>query len=908
MNHSLLQHRSEVQPPVICRTAGYLPMSSPKAWLREVKHLRESSGQAPRLFLVPHSSNDLRPAGVLLLTSNEVTFGKAVLPLVEALDGVFILADSVLRSVPAEHERAFYFPHRFHLILPHLGTVGFGKENELRPSQLLSLTESEFEWTLARSLPPSTPLLSGFQVPIPEEDELNLLDSDKQQVGDLRKKNKKLPGADSPLGKVGQAGKDLAKGAAGLGLLGVVPLAWGVGKLMGGKRTDDNPTSLDKLHDWAKKNWNNIADARQKELNRLLDMMDKNPLEGLRYAIPLSGFEGRRGEATPGWKLGRRNLSLGANSNGGYAVDGWDIDYNTQLTLERKYRQAARNETAAGNHDRAAYIYGELLGDWNAAAKSLTDAGRHREATAIYLNKLNNPSLAARALENSGLLDQAAEQYLKASNFEKAGDIYRKLEQENRARKCFSDAIAANKDPLTKSRLYFEKLQDSESAIQVLEEQWRSGKNTQRHLKEHFRILKKLEEEQRALELLSEFEKPVNGITPLNKAEVALAERKNWPSPDFKDKVEELILGFTSRSLSKDESSREAKQLLNLLPKIQPQDPLLARDSNRFKNTAQRPKTIRTGMREGVLEPSRIIDIPLAAAWNSLSAASKDCASLAGRHEGLLAVAIIENEKCQATQYRIPTYPNAPVCDHHIAYTNENQATTRVFHFPSSRKVHCQYADNRPPHSPLLLEALEGILTIGRDQGQGFLTLGYTKLSSLTLNRYDFEGNFRTSHTLDLVPPDVTEQKWLVGARGNHLAIAGNQFITWQIPSGEFQSTELQSQVTQLEISPPHSPLAALITTETEVLLSFPNKKANRPAETINLCSTQGTRPTACYTNDGHIVIITGRDGFLFHSSNYATPCASLRFPHHFAIPKAVTAHGTGGFLVLAGQQLALFE
>ena len=60
----LLQHRSEMNPATICRTAGYFPTASPQAWLREVKHLRESAGLAPRLFLVPHSASDLRPAGV----------------------------------------------------------------------------------------------------------------------------------------------------------------------------------------------------------------------------------------------------------------------------------------------------------------------------------------------------------------------------------------------------------------------------------------------------------------------------------------------------------------------------------------------------------------------------------------------------------------------------------------------------------------------------------------------------------------------------------------------------------------------------------------------------------------------------------------------------------------------------
>ena len=416
-----------------------------------------------------------------------------------------------------------------------------------------------------------------------------------------------------------------------------------------------------------------------------------------------------------------------------------------------------------------------------------------------------------------------------------------------------------------------------------------------------------MEEESRALELLSELDSPLDGIGVANQAELALAERKRWKTPAVEEKVEELVLGFAAKSLDKGEDSNVTKRLLNLLPKTQPQDPLLARDSNRFLNTVRRPRTIHIGMREGVLEAARIIDIPLKAAWNSLSSWGKERASLAGYHEGHVAIAQIQDGRCQATPYRIPSYPNAPVCTHHIALSEGHSVSARVFQFPSSRKAHFQSLATLSAKADLL-GSKENILGVGHDQDRGFLTLGYTQTSSLTVERYDFTGILRTSDTLDLVPSDIADLKWLLGARGDHLVVAANHFITWQESGGEFQTTELQSEIRSLEIAPAHRPLEALITTETEVLLSIPSRKRNRPNETINLHTSRGLRPIAGYTSDGHIIIIEGREGFVFHPTNYASPSATLKFPNKLANPKAVAAYGTGGFLVLAGQQLALFE
>ncbi|WP_411844684.1 hypothetical protein AAFN60_11685 [Roseibacillus persicicus] len=899
MKTALLSHRDASSPVSLCPTAAYLPSGNPRAWLREARQLRETTGQVPRIFLVPQSNTDLRPAGALLVVNSEAPFGEATLGLREPLPNVFILADSELTTLPAEHEVAHYFPHQYHLILPQLGMVGFGKEDALRPAQLLEISPSEFEWTLARMTPPPAPLLSAFQVPLPDEDELPLLDSDEQKIGDLRKQNKKLPGADSPLGQLGKVGGDLAKGAAALGLLGLIPVAGLFGKALGGKGGANGPTPLDKMQEWAEKNWKNISDARQKELNRLLEMMDKNPNEALRYAIPLSGFEGRRGKSNPGWKLTPHSLSLGGQQ-GGHAVDGWDIGYQHRLALERKYREAAANETAAGNHERAAYIHGELLGDWASAARSLTAAGMHRQATAIYLNKLKNPHLAAKALEEIGLLDQAAEQYLQARNFEKAGDLFSQLEDSTRARRCYQKAIEESRDPIVKSRLYLQKLDEPEAAIRELKECWRRGHNVAPTLREHLNILRTLEREEEALLLLDRLEKPLKGMEVPAKADLALTEKNKWKNEKISTAVDELLLRFTAEALEKRSDSKSSKQLLNLLPKILPSDPLLARDTQRFKSHKQKPATVNLEKRTGVLEPSKLIPTPSLANWNSLSPVGRDKVSLVGNAQGRLAIAEMENELWETRFLTVPFPRSNKVTQIGVSRAS---SSANLIHSPHNLKVFFQ-----GPNTKFDLSELENVLGVGPCQQGGFNLLQYTTTQSLVLLKYDAEGMPKTTVALDLTAPEVANEKWLLAEGKEHLVIASSGFLSWMHSDGTFQGSALHAEPTSLGLSPSYREISALITTRDEVILSIPAKKSNRPPSTINLHCNSGGQPLACFTNDGCIVIVDGKRGYLYHSSNYAHPAATLVLPQKLGNPEGVAALGARGFVVLGKQQLALFE
>jgi tetratricopeptide (TPR) repeat protein len=213
------------------------------------------------------------------------------------------------------------------------------------------------------------------------------------------------------------------------------------------------------VEQWSRRQQEDLSDRRKRELNQLLDRFDKDTLDALRHAIPLTGSEARRGNAaTPGWKLGARNPDLDPFSKGSGAVDVWSINAETRLKLEKKYRDAAAREAAAGQWGRAAYIHGELLGDWARAAEMLEKGGRPREAARIYMERLRSGLRAAQCMEKAGLLAEAAGLFREAGQIEKAGDLMAALGQPEEARALWEKALAALTNPLEQARLMEEKL------------------------------------------------------------------------------------------------------------------------------------------------------------------------------------------------------------------------------------------------------------------------------------------------------------------------------------------------------------------------------------------------------------------------------------------------------------------
>src|SRR6185436_172079 len=109
----------------------------------------------------------------------------------------------------------------------------------------------------------------------------------------------------------------------------------------GGKaRPAGSPAAPSAFSQWITRNMAALSGAleaaRNRELNRLLRMLESNPDEGLKYALPLSALDDSRGRAPPGSILPRRPIDFNLRKlQGGEAVDSWNFAGDMQQRLQQ---------------------------------------------------------------------------------------------------------------------------------------------------------------------------------------------------------------------------------------------------------------------------------------------------------------------------------------------------------------------------------------------------------------------------------------------------------------------------------------------------------------------------------------------------------------------------------------------
>ncbi len=175
-------------------------------------------------------------------------------------------------------------------------------------------------------------------------------------------------------------------------------------------------------------------DASLRELLR--QFRDGEVDRALRHALPLGGEGGRGDVPGAGSRLPEVDPTYSVGSLFGTGRGGGGIWYSAaavQAELAREYRKAADEAERRGDFRRAAYIRGRLLNEFPAAAALLTRAGLHRDAALIYLDRIGDEPSAARCFEAAGDLDRALRIYQARSMHGEAGDLLRRLGEDEAA-------------------------------------------------------------------------------------------------------------------------------------------------------------------------------------------------------------------------------------------------------------------------------------------------------------------------------------------------------------------------------------------------------------------------------------------------------------------------------------------
>lgn len=268
-----------------------------------------------------------------------------------------------------------------------------------------------------------------------------------------------------------------------------------------------------KWMDRMEQDMDDLENRNKKTLDKLMDMIKKDPEEGLKYAIPLDDNGTSRGDGNaPLWltKLWG-NLSFGAMSpgmggaGGGGAVDLGD-DY---FKLREQYEQSAKELIALGKYEKAAFVYFQLLKDKVRAAQTLRDGKLYAKAANFYLKHLKDKQTAALCFEEGKMYDEAILLYQEIENYEKAGDLCMKV---NRRKQAMHNYTQLANGYLEKRRyvkaalVYKDKMEQPEKGQAYLLQGWKEEADAVNCLQTYFSNIKETTEFKNALQQVYEHE------------------------------------------------------------------------------------------------------------------------------------------------------------------------------------------------------------------------------------------------------------------------------------------------------------------------------------------------------------------------------------------------------------------
>ena len=571
--------------PVGPAVAWFFPGDNVVEWLDTIATW-ETTLDRVSFYLCPAGMRDDRVGGVLAIppAGTRVSMPGLALPYRAAGKNVYVPADAELWPPVDAQELAALLRFSVLIVHPTFGVTGCDEQDCRHAWELLYAPPLVSEsWTVAQlghAAPPSLRAVQLTQIISLAE----IFGAESEEIGSLQPEAlPPLPNEPSdalPSRALRGASELIVK--ALLGLTALVP-----------RSAAARRNWVNALEEWAQRHMagmaGNLDQTRHRELHRLLEMLQRNPEEGLRHAIPLAGLA-HRGKAPPGARLGQRSLdfSLG-RLGGGHAADFWAVPENIRSSLAQRYREMAVRELKLGRHRRAACIYAELLGDLNAAADALRQGRHFQEAAVLYRDRLRNPVAAAGCLAEGGLFIEAIEIYEQHHRWLEVADLYARLgdvaaataaiRKEVRVKLEAADVVAA-------ARLVEQRLNEVDEALELLRGAWPAGKQAFVALEERFALLARHRREDQLRQEVTELARqPLTGALLAQTAN--LLARLSETSTDARTRAAatnavriKVARGLSDRVVD----GADEIALCRALTRIAPGDKLLVRDIQRFRD------------------------------------------------------------------------------------------------------------------------------------------------------------------------------------------------------------------------------------------------------------------------------------------------------------------------------------
>ena len=752
---------------------------------------------------------------------------------------------------------------------PQLGLLGFEAESLLKISELLGRPkESPVEWNHAQPGPAfATRLVSLTAVELPGPDQA--IDDGQDDIGTESEGIDSLddlpPAPDDPKqGAVKKAFEDFRKAIAKKvhGLTSRSP------------ETAGRRTWVNGVEDWANRVLDSsILKKRKEALNRLLNLLDRDPEAGLRKAIPFGGDEDHRGIGRPGSDLVDRDIDFQLGGTGGQPGDYWGIPWEIQQQLLARYRDLANREVQLGRHRRAAYIFGNLLGDYYSAARVLEEGGHYLEAASLHRDRLGQPLEAARCLERGGVYHQAIEIYEQHSWFEDAAKLHEKLDQHEEARDCWSKSVnqaRKNRNYLHAAQLTREKLDEPDEALTILHSGWDQSIQSQECLGEWFRLNGELgQHEQSVAEADRLCRQEVSSGRAQETVKVLAKVTSSYPDGTVRLRSADSARVLVSKQLHT--SGLNKSQILSALREIDRSDKLLARDCNRF----ERVKLSQSGSSAIPKSKSGKVEIRQVHSWqttrleNMVAASTSGSLYLAGFDSDQILVVQCWGWKSPVLATVAPTlnadvYFQPKIVGRPLLAPRLDDIQT-IVHVPGNSPLEEQTGGywEQVFGTPHWLRKT-GTIAVAWDWG-GLVWHVARDESDLRLECFTAAGNLVSSQSLVSVLDDPVSAHILTQAEdlselnigliaahnrcflriGNHVFIIG--------PHATSESIQMDSSIFDMAISPEGTPLELAVAAGRGVYV-YPDGQWFAP----DILMTELRRPKIGYTRDG---LLVGADG-----------------------------------------------
>jgi tetratricopeptide (TPR) repeat protein len=429
--------------------AAFIRGNKPAAWLHEMNAWQIPLTQLV-CYIISQNNNPVEAAGLFVIFNKEQT--PAILQVKQPYTvmgcRLYIPIDAELTPAISEKELQSLLIWDCQVLHPALGFIGFERKDRVALPDLLQYTApKDINWEYAQE---------GHSPWIP----LHQINVQRLAIEDIF---------------------EMLKGSVGSKPLTDIP-----------RSNNKSSGVFGRIMNWVQEKIEDLEKKRDSELKRLSEMFEKNMDEFLQYAIPLSSPYMNRGTANPGARLTRHSSQFNLSRlGGGQAVDGWNVD-NHYNDLRSKYLSAAQQAIDKKDYKKAAYVYAHLLGDYAMAAATLKQGKHYREAALLYKDHLDNPQQAAECYKEGGLYVEAIELYTGLHEYEKAGDLYIELGQQEQALACYEDGVnkaVLNNDYLEQARIVTEKIGDKPRGKQVLLQGWGDVKQPEACLTKYFDLL-----------------------------------------------------------------------------------------------------------------------------------------------------------------------------------------------------------------------------------------------------------------------------------------------------------------------------------------------------------------------------------------------------------------------------------